>query len=244
MNEGELNLLYRYLDGAITREELISLEDLLRESSEARAMLRSLATIDTKWQQLAADDVLSEPTALAAGESMATARNPAAGAVGSVNSRYAIPMWLTLSAIAASLIVGAFGWFRVTDGTSTESKPGIARVIRVEGEGNTGEDRVVTDGAELYAGQDVTMQRGLIELAFRDTGVHVIATAPLKMKLESDQRVTLHEGQVKLVVPPQGGHASGTKDNGVVFCFGRSVVESGRVKLTTRHEDTKTGPKS
>ncbi len=48
------------------------------------------------------------------------------------------------------------------------------------------------------------MQQGLIELAFRETGVHVVATAPLRMKLDSDRRVSLHEGQVKLVVPPQG----------------------------------------
>ena len=53
-----LNLLHRYLDGAITPEELESLEDLLRNSAEARATLRSLATIDAKWQQLAADEAL------------------------------------------------------------------------------------------------------------------------------------------------------------------------------------------
>ncbi|PHR89495.1 MAG: hypothetical protein COA78_35770, partial [Blastopirellula sp.] len=67
-----------------------------------------------------------------------------------------------------------------------------------------GQDRVVVDGAELYAGEQLTMSRGLIELAFRETGVHVIATAPLRMKLDSNQHMSLHEGQVKLVVPPQG----------------------------------------
>ena len=60
------------------------------------------------------------------------------------------------------------------------------------------------DGTELFAGEELALQRGLIELAFRETGVHVVATAPLSMKLDSNQRVTLHEGQVKLVVPPQG----------------------------------------
>ena len=56
MTENELNLLHRYLDGAITPEELESLEELLRGSADARATLRSLATIDAKWQQLAADE--------------------------------------------------------------------------------------------------------------------------------------------------------------------------------------------
>ena len=65
MTEDELELLHRYLDGAITQEELESLEELLRNNAEARATLRSLATIDAKWQQLAAEEVLGrtgEPT--------------------------------------------------------------------------------------------------------------------------------------------------------------------------------------
>ncbi len=61
MKQNELDLLHRYLDGAITPEELESLEDLLRNSAEARATLRSLATIDAKWQQLAADEAVATP---------------------------------------------------------------------------------------------------------------------------------------------------------------------------------------
>ncbi|MFK7737307.1 MAG: hypothetical protein AB8B50_14835, partial [Pirellulaceae bacterium] len=56
MNEHQLDLLHRYLDGAITPEELPSLEELLRNSETARATLRSLATIDAKWQELATDE--------------------------------------------------------------------------------------------------------------------------------------------------------------------------------------------
>ncbi|MDB4614397.1 FecR family protein [bacterium] len=192
MTENELNLLHRYLDGAITPDELESLEELLRGSAEARATLRSLATIDAKWQQLAAEEGFSED------------REPTASAVGSPDSRRVAPLWLALTAIATALVVGAFGWFRVPDGTPTETRQGIARVIRIEGEGKSGQVRVVVDGAELFAGEELVMQQGLIELAFRETGVHVIATAPLKMKLTSNRRVSLHEGQVKLVVPPQG----------------------------------------
>lgn len=207
MTEDELNLLHRYLDGAITPEELESLEELLRGSSEARATLRSLATIDAKWQQLAAEEVLGrtgEPTALAAGDSMPDARKLAASAVGSVNSRRQTPLWLTLAALATALVVGAFGWFRALEDSPTPSERGIARVIRFEGEGTAGGNGHVVDGSELFAGEELAMQRGLIELAFRETGVHVVATAPLRMKLDSDQRVSLYEGQVKLVVPPQG----------------------------------------
>jgi len=185
MNENELNLLHRYLDGAITPEELETLEDLLRNSAEARATLRSLATIDAKWQQLAADEAVATPSAREA----AAQRNS---------------KWMMLSAIAASLLFGVFGWFRTPEERAVEIERGIARVIQIEGEGKAGQDRVVARGAELFAGEELAMQQGLIELAFRETGVHVVATAPLRMKLESDQAVSLHEGQVKLVVPPQG----------------------------------------
>jgi hypothetical protein len=216
MTDNELTLLHRYLDGAITSDELESLEELLRNSAEARATLRSLATVDAKWQEIAADEAFGKPSEPhgasrgsvttpsteepAASASPLTAVRPAAAQ----NSRRLTPLWLALTAVATAVVVGAFGWFRGPEVTPTETRRGIARVIRIEGNGTAGKDRTVVDRAELFAGEDLVMQQGLIELAFRETGVHVIATAPLKMKLDSNQRVSLHEGQVKLVVPPQG----------------------------------------
>ena len=97
MKQNELDLLHRYLDGAITPEEFESLEDVLRSSAEARTTLRSLATIDAKWQQLSAEGVVATPN-----DRMTVSR---------MTGR-AIPLWLTLCAIAASVIFGAFGWFR------------------------------------------------------------------------------------------------------------------------------------
>lgn len=199
MTENELELLHRYLDGAITPEELESLEELLRGSSEARATLRSLATIDAKWQQLAAEEVLGEeraPTTEVTGNG--------SSAAAFAGGRRHLPLWLTLTTLATALVVGALGWFRAPEDSPTKLERGIARVIRIEGDGATGGDGNVVDGGELFAGEELAMQRGLIELAFRETGVHVVATAPLSMKLDSDQRVSLYEGQVKLVVPPQG----------------------------------------
>lgn len=228
MTENELKLLHRYLDGAITSEELESLNELLRGSSEARATLRSLATIDAKWQQLAADEAFGrrlapatketpdasgelEATVSSEGHRSATHRassnadpQPKSGTAGSMNARRVTPLWLILTALSVVLVVGAFGWFQGTENLPAEAHRGVARVISIEGDGTGGSDRNIVNGAELFAGEELAMQRGLIELAFRETGVHVIATAPLKMKLDSDQRVSLYEGQVKLVVPPQG----------------------------------------
>ena len=189
MNDDQLNLLHRYLDGVITPKELESLENLLRSSANARSTLRSLATIDAKWQQLGTENVVD-----GASDRVITSR---------VTKR-SIPLWFTVSTIAASMIFGVFGWFRVPERSVGQIQQGIARIIRIEGDCTTGENRNVVEGTELFAGEKIKMQRGLIELAFRETGVHVVATAPLRMMLNSDQQVSLDEGQVKLVVPPQG----------------------------------------
>ena len=61
MKEEELNLLHRYLDGVISPDELKHLEELLRTNPEARSTLRSLATIDAKWQELGTKELIKEP---------------------------------------------------------------------------------------------------------------------------------------------------------------------------------------
>lgn len=61
MKEEELNLLHRYLDRVISPDELKHLEELLRTNPEARSTLRSLATIDAKWQELGTKELIKEP---------------------------------------------------------------------------------------------------------------------------------------------------------------------------------------
>ncbi|MEM8913489.1 MAG: FecR domain-containing protein [Planctomycetota bacterium] len=186
MKTNQLDLLHRYLDGALSRDELDALEELLRTSAEARTTLRSLATIDAKWQQIASNESLASP----AQDVVRTRIRPRG-----------VPEWLAWSAIAVSLIVGLIGWFRTPTERIVQSSLGIARVIRIEGDGHA---QALVAGTDLFAGDTIAMPHGLIELAFRDTGVHVVATAPLHLKLVSDEKLSLNEGQVKLVVPPQG----------------------------------------
>ncbi|MEO0448325.1 MAG: FecR domain-containing protein, partial [Verrucomicrobiota bacterium] len=81
---------------------------------------------------------------------------------------------------------------------------GVARIIRLEGSASSHGSRQLASRAELFAGEKLTMNEGLIELAFRESGVHVIATAPLAIELESTEHMFLHRGEMKLVVPPQG----------------------------------------
>jgi ferric-dicitrate binding protein FerR (iron transport regulator) len=196
LTENDEDLLHRYLDGVLTRSELESLEQLLRSNADARAQLRSLATIDAKWQQLAMDESTTLISDACSGtqDRSATTRQ----------RRRSIPLWASLIAIAASLAIAAFGWFLPGNDSTAQIETGIARVIRVEGQATVDGGRPLSQGADLFSGEVLSMSNGLIELAFRDSGVHVIATAPLQVKLDSDKRMSLANGQVKLVVPPQG----------------------------------------
>ena len=79
---------------------------------------------------------------------------------------------------------------------------GIARIIRVEGSGTINASTQLENGMEIFSDADLSMKKGLVEIAYRNTGVHMIATAPLEMHLESDMQLMLNKGEVKLVVPP------------------------------------------
>ena len=182
MTGDEEKLLHRYLDGAISSEEFALLEELLRTDPEARRSLRTLATIDSKWQQLAADeDFLTGPV------------EPDIPSI----KRF----WPMAAGIVALVVLGLFLF---VDWNPRESKMIVARVIHVEGEGRVNGERQLAIGDELFAGDELTMDTGLVELAYRDSGVHALATAPLALDLESTMHVNLSKGEMKLVVPPQG----------------------------------------
>lgn len=198
MKEEELDLLHRYLDGGISPEELEILEELLRTNAEARSTLRSLATIDAKWQEL-------ETKGLGAQSD----EDPVIEGVS-----FSASNWLSLGAIAAALIAGLFVLLSEKPATA---ELGIARVIRVEGEALVDGQRVVAKGDELFSAGKVSMTKGFIELAFRESGVHVVAGAPLSMRLDDSMRLFLNEGEIKLVVPPQGiGFVVDTADQEIV----------------------------
>ena len=106
-----------------------------------------------------------------------------------------------VAGIAALVVLGLFFF---VDWNPRESKLVVARVIHVEGEGWVNGERQLVIGDELFAGDELTMDTGLVELAYRDSGVHALATAPLALDLDSTMHVNLSKGEMKLVVPPQG----------------------------------------
>ena len=77
--------------------------------------------------------------------------------------------------------------------------PGVAQVMRLEGENLVFQQKQV-----LQKGEEFIMEQGLVEMAFRETGVNLVGTGPLHMTVINNDRVFLKEGEIKLVVPPQG----------------------------------------
>ena len=67
MNPQDLHLIQQYIDGTISDADVPRLQKLLTESSDARAMLRTLATIDIGLQDLA-EGHIDSPTPSPANE--------------------------------------------------------------------------------------------------------------------------------------------------------------------------------
>jgi len=185
MKDKDFDLLHRYLNGNLPPSEQEALETLLRTNPEARKTLRSLATVDEKLRERSAVEEFVPHAPV------------------EVSASWWQQVLPVLGGMAAMLVLGLFFWKTQDQPTETQ-EPGIARIIRMEGAGLLNGVKGLADGSELYAGTDLTMEKGLIELAYRETGVHVIASAPLDVHLDTDMRLMLKRGEVKLVVPPQG----------------------------------------
>ena len=74
----------------------------------------------------------------------------------------------------------------------------MAKLIRLEG------NHAVSPEKHSHKDEKFDMEEGLVEMAFHETGVHLIGTGPLSMTLLGNNRIFLDQGEIKLVVPPQG----------------------------------------
>ena len=96
--------------------------------------------------------------------------------------------------IAAALV---FAFLNLSNKEAVDS--GVAKLIRLEGVTKPMDIEKVLQKDEEFAIED-----GLVEMAFRETGVNLVGIGPLNMTIMGNDRVFLKEGEIKLVVPPQG----------------------------------------
>jgi ferric-dicitrate binding protein FerR (iron transport regulator) len=216
------DLIQRHLAGIATMEESARLEQALEGDAKLRALYLDYANLDLALEATAKADTALQEAQL----------SPVA--TPSFN-RWS---WLSLGAIAAALVMGVFVFVsekpRVVEAQKPAAvEPGIVRVIHVEGEAWVDGERALADGDELYAAGNVSMTNGFIELSYRDSGVHLIANAPLSLRLDDPMQLFVQEGGLKFVVPPQGkGFVVLTEDQEIVDLGTSFILKAKQEKST------------
>ncbi len=179
--------LLKYLDGNLEKQERLEIEKHLKSDRNARDLLSSIA----EQAVLVAD----------AGR-VVEARNTISKK--EVLSFPNVYFWKWAFGGSAAIILLMITLLFTIGSEEGKSPQFLAKVIHSEGEAKINGEKKIASGDKLFPGDQLTISSGLIELAYNESGVHVLGTAPLNLKMNSSKRVNLLEGQIKLVVPPQG----------------------------------------
>ena len=179
--------LLKYLDGNLEKQERLEIEKQLKSDRNARDLLSSIA----EQAVLVAD----------AGR-VVEARNTISKK--EVLSFPNVLFWKWAFGGSAAIILLMITLLFTMKSEEEKSPQFLAKVIHTEGKAKINGAKDITSGDKLFPGDQLTISSGLIELAYIESGVHVLGTAPLNLKMNSSKRVNLLEGQIKLVVPPQG----------------------------------------
>lgn len=179
--------LLKYLDGNLEKQERLEIEKQLKSNRDARDLLSSIA----EQAVLVAD----------AGR-VVEARNTTSK--NEVQSFPNVLFWKWAFGGMAAIILLMITLLFTMKSEEEKSPRFLAKVIHTEGKARINGEKDIISGDKLFPGDQLSISSGLIELAYIESGVHVLGTAPLNLKMNSSKRVNLLEGQIKLVVPPQG----------------------------------------
>ena len=200
MNPQDLHLIQQYIDGTISDADVPRLQKLLTESSDARAMLRTLATIDIGLQDLAEGHI----------DSPITSSNSTAPAVPRANQSNFSKAILALATVAL-IALGISLFFNLKP--AAENAATDQHIARIKGIGGvvvwTGNGGRVS--SDLSVGTPLT--GGTIEGASPTSWVELEFDDGSTFTLSSDSRLTfsdlgqkvlhLKEGDVTSDVEPQ-----------------------------------------
>lgn len=188
--EIDMELLERYIDGRLTDLDADRLRRLLRESAEARALLRSLATVEFGLQDLAATVDTSE-----------TVQDQSRQAMGRSWTRW--PRRLAAAAAILAMIAGAYS-------LQPRGEPEIARISGLSGSvlwtGNGGQ--ITSDprvGQALTGGTIEGMTpNSWVKLDFLDgSTVTISGISTLTFSDRGQKELRLKEGSLSGDVNPQ-----------------------------------------
>lgn len=226
MNDSLEDLVEHWLNGSLSDEQFSRLQDLLKDSPEARAQFLRVANLDSGLRDLASvpasfDAVVPFP-----------ASKPVA------RSR-------TFWAVAAGIVVGAAVLWLVQRGAIEGGEPGFAtlandpveQVAVVTGEAGAvweqPEGTILGEGGALGPGR-LILSRGLAQIDFFG-GASISLSAPAEIELVSRDRAILHKGSLKADVPPAArGFEIRTAEvvlEDLGTSFGLAVFEDSRADL-------------
>ena len=203
-----------YLDDHLSGEEHQALESMLRDHAAARRafadMLHDHAVLHWEFLELDRDPA----------EEVAFLRELGVeDEVAGTRPRPVLQTWLAVAACVALGLMTLRLIFPAGDSPAVPAVNSAEQTVSAEEATEAewvvyltrAEGEVICNGVPLQAmhagfkpGDVIVMEKGLLELDFRESDVHAIAVPPLKLTVLSNMRVKLDEGELKLHVPPQG----------------------------------------
>jgi len=213
MTESEMRLLEQYIDGMLPEGDIVRLREFLKESSEARAMLRSLATVDFGLQDIASCNTVSDVTVSGEGIDSPNSVRPQRTRAAADSS---VAGWkrvaLVMTSIASVTAVGLLGllaveWWSGDESTRdrdslTASEVRLAEVryshgatLRVQQPMNEEHDQnAISTGMRLSRGT-YSLGNGFVELDFFG-GAVLAVEGPAEIELISQREARLFYGRV------------------------------------------------
>jgi len=197
---GELGLLAAALcDGEITLAEAARLEQLARQSPEARRLLLQYVQLhgELYWDMAAGARPATDP---ATGASASVARETRRKAAW----RAAPRSWIA-AALAASFLV-ALAWWALAPRNAPQGgaeKPAVVAQLgrTFEAEWATIEGPM-SENSAFSAGKKLELRSGLAEIVFR-SGARVVLQGPATLDLLNSRAGAIHAGRIAVKVPRQ-----------------------------------------
>lgn len=212
MSNEDLQLIQQYIDGRLAESDVAQLQELLLKDAEARATLRTMATLDLGLSDIAAGHSQSIETTRNNTTLNETRSVPPVRATSGLSASWT----RSLLAIASLAIIGlgAALWFQTSSSAEPAADRNIAKVTGTGGEivwtGNGGS--VVTNletGTMLTGGTiEGTSPTSWVELEFLDgSRVTVAGDSRLTFSDFGQKILYLKEGNVSSSVEPQTAEA-------------------------------------
>lgn len=194
MSDSAGDLIDAYLDGSLTPERGESLQQLLRNDSAARAMLRRRATIDEGLTDWAA--AVSVANRSRSGQEVKSVAKPTAGSFG---SRMQIVVPWSIAAVLAFVLFSSQFTSSVVEPELKPQAKGILGLLVDEADARF-EDGFGPENVKFDSGE-YRLANGAIHLRL-ENGADILMKSPAAFRIDDAFHLTLHDGAIRAIAPP------------------------------------------